>query len=131
MKMKKAPLNRRGLQRTVQSHRQQTVLLSVIWYHKLRTVSTLPQTSEQRVKTGSNDIPNLNGLKKAINKKQSDEAFLADINNIREAYVQDVRQSRSDVKSIPQAPYGVNIATSGWMGHIMLWEQFLIQIAKG
>ena len=48
------------------------------------------------VKVGINDIPNLYGLLDAINKKQSNAQYLADLEKIRKAYVQDVKEQYSN-----------------------------------
>ena len=45
------------------------------------------------VKTGINEIPNLYGLIKAINKKESSTQYLVDLQEIRKAYVQDVKEN--------------------------------------
>ena len=51
--------------------------------------------NKQMIKTGINDIPNLYGFYDAINKKMSSSQYLADLNEIREAYVQDVKENYS------------------------------------
>ncbi len=48
------------------------------------------------IKTGINEIPNLHGLIAAINKKESSSQYLADLQKIREAYVQDVKENYSN-----------------------------------
>ena len=63
--------------------------------------------NKQMIKTGSNDIPNLYGLKDAINKKESSSQYLADLDKIRKAYVQDVKENYSKV-SIPDSTEKVN-----------------------
>ena len=57
--------------------------------------------NKQMIKTGIDEIPNLYGFKDAINKKESSSQYLADLKQIREAYVQDVKENYS-TKSIPQ-----------------------------
>jgi len=51
--------------------------------------------NKQMVKAGIDYIPNLFGLEKAINKKESSSQYLADLQGIREAYVQDVKENYS------------------------------------
>ena len=51
--------------------------------------------NKQMVKTGISEIPNLYGLIDAINKKQSSAQYLADLEQIRKAYVQDVKEHYS------------------------------------
>jgi len=51
--------------------------------------------NKQMIKTGVSNIPNLYGLYEAINKKMSSSQYLADLNKIREAYVQDVKENYS------------------------------------
>ena len=63
--------------------------------------------NKQMIKTGSNDIPNLYGLKDAINKKESSSQYLADLDKIRKAYVQDVKENYS-IDSIPDFSEKVN-----------------------
>ena len=52
--------------------------------------------NKQMIKTGIEDIPNLYGLKKAINKKQSETEFLTELKKLREAYAQSVYQNHSN-----------------------------------
>ena len=54
--------------------------------------------NKQMVKTGIDEIPNLRGLIAAINKKESSSQYLADLQEIRKAYVQDVKENYSDIK---------------------------------
>ncbi len=59
--------------------------------------------NKQMVKTGIDSIPNLYGLIDAIHKKQSSSQYLADLHEIRKAYVQDVKENYSrDNISHPQ-----------------------------
>jgi hypothetical protein len=58
--------------------------------------------NKQMIKTGFDEIPNLRGLEAAINKKESSSQYLADLKEIREAYVQDVKENYSDI-SISQS----------------------------
>ena len=51
--------------------------------------------NKQMVKTGFDEIPNLHGLIAAINKKMSSSQYLADLEQIRKAYVQDVKENYS------------------------------------
>ena len=51
--------------------------------------------NKQMIKTGIDDLPNLYGLKAAINKKQSDAEFLADLKKVHKAYAQSVYQNHS------------------------------------
>ena len=52
--------------------------------------------NKQMIKTGIDEIPNLYGLIKAINKKESSSQYLADLKEIRKAYVQDVKENYSN-----------------------------------
>ncbi|MBQ8249060.1 MAG: hypothetical protein IJY93_04160 [Clostridia bacterium] len=70
--------------------------------------------NKQMIKTGIDTIPNLHGLEAAINKKESSSQYLADLQEIRKAYVQDVKENHSD-NSIPQNGGAVNIQKDG--GH--------------
>lgn len=47
--------------------------------------------NKQMIKTGFEEIPNLHGLISAINKKEGSSQYLADLEKIRKAYVQDVK----------------------------------------
>ena len=49
------------------------------------------------VKAGVDYIPKLSGLIKAINKKESSAQYLADLQEIRKAYVQDVKENYSNI----------------------------------
>jgi len=49
--------------------------------------------NKQMIKTGVTEIPNLKNLEKAINKKESSSQYLADLLEIRKAYVQDVKKN--------------------------------------
>ena len=60
-------------------------------YHKEKLL-----VNKQMVKTGIDEIPNLYGLINAINKKESSSQYLADLQEIREAYVQDVKENYSN-----------------------------------
>ena len=62
--------------------------------------------NKQMVKTGIDEIPNLHGLIAAINKKESSSQYLADLQEIRKAYVQDVKGSRS-MEKIPYSSSAV------------------------
>ena len=59
------------------------------------------------VKAGINEIPNLVGLIAAINKKESSSKYLADLAEIRKAYVQDVKENYS-ISSISQPDAKIN-----------------------
>ncbi len=59
--------------------------------------------NKQMIKTGIHEIPNLVGLNDAINKKESSSQYLADLEKIRKAYVQDVKENYS-IKSISNSP---------------------------
>ena len=63
--------------------------------------------NKQLVKTGINGIPNLPGVIEAINKKMSSSQYLADLEKIRKAYVQDVKENYSN-KSILNSPSKIN-----------------------
>lgn len=63
--------------------------------------------NKQMVKTGIDEIPNLHGLISAINKKESSSQYLADLQEIRKAYVQDVKENYS-TDSISQNEQSVN-----------------------
>lgn len=63
--------------------------------------------NKQMIKTGIEEIPNLYGLIDAINKKESSSQYLADLQKIREAYVQDVKENYSN-NSIPDNQDTVN-----------------------
>lgn len=52
--------------------------------------------NKQLIKAGIDYIPNLVGLEKAITKKESSSQYLADLQKIRKAYVQDVKENYSD-----------------------------------
>ena len=52
--------------------------------------------NKQMIKTGFGEIPNLYGLISAINKKESSSQYLADLEKIRKAYVQDVKGNYYD-----------------------------------
>ena len=58
--------------------------------------------NKQMIKTGFEKIPNLYGLIQAINKKESSSQYLADLEKIRKAYVQDVKENYSTT-SIPDS----------------------------
>ena len=49
--------------------------------------------NKQMIKAGIDEIPNLVGFEKAINKKESSSQYLADLQEIRKAYVQDVKEN--------------------------------------
>lgn len=51
--------------------------------------------NKQMIKTGLNEIPNLVGLIDAINKKESSSQYLADLEKIRKAYAQGVKENYS------------------------------------
>ena len=53
--------------------------------------------NKQMIKTGIDEIPNLSGLYDAIRKKQSHHQYLADLQQIRKAYVQDVKDDSSNI----------------------------------
>lgn len=57
--------------------------------------------NKQMVKTGIDYIPDLYGLVDAINKKEGSSQYLADLQKIRKAYVQDVKENYP-INSIPQ-----------------------------
>ncbi len=57
--------------------------------------------NKQMVKAGINEIPNLRGLIDAINKKESSSQYLADLQKIRKAYAQSVKENYSN-NSIPK-----------------------------
>ena len=57
--------------------------------------------NKQMIKAGIDEIPNLHGLIAAINKKESSSQYLADLKEIRKAYVQDVKENYPTI-SIPQ-----------------------------
>lgn len=57
--------------------------------------------NKQMIKTGINDIPDIPGLKTAIEQKESETEFLADLNKVRQVYAQSVYQSHS-INSIPE-----------------------------
>ena len=69
--------------------------------------------NKQMVKTGIDEIPNLYGLIAAINKKESSSQYLADLQEIRKAYAQGVKENYS-VNSIRNASEIVkeNLATN-------------------
>ena len=60
-------------------------------YHKEKLL-----VNKQMIKTGINEIPKLFGLIEAINKKESNSQYLADLQKIRKAYVQDVKENYSN-----------------------------------
>ncbi len=64
--------------------------------------------NKQMIKTGADDIPNLPGLKEAINKKQETAEFLADLRKARQVYAQSVHQQSLTDTTIPQNGDGVN-----------------------
>lgn len=53
------------------------------------------------IKTGFDEIPNLYGLIDAINKKEGESQYLADLKQIRKAYALDVKEIYPN-NSIPQ-----------------------------
>ena len=57
--------------------------------------------NKQMVKTGIDYIPDLYGLVDAINKKEGSSQYLADLQKIRKAYVQDVKENYP-INSIPE-----------------------------
>ena len=63
--------------------------------------------NKQMIKTGINEIPNLYGLIDAINKNESSSQYLADLQKIRKAYVQDVKDNYSK-NSIPDSEPKIN-----------------------
>ena len=63
--------------------------------------------NKQMIKTGINDIPNLRGFVEAINKKQSEAEFLADLKNVHEVYAQSVYQPHFN-NIIPNTETSVN-----------------------
>ena len=67
--------------------------------------------NKQMIKTGIDDLPNLYGLKAAINKKQSDAEFLADLKKVHKAYAQSVYQNHSK-HSISQSSENVKKKSS-------------------
>ncbi len=64
--------------------------------------------NKQMIKTGIDDIPDIKNLKRAINKKQSETEFLADLKQIRQEYAQSVHQFNSANTKISQNESGVN-----------------------
>jgi len=56
-----------------------------------------PGCRVSKVKTGIDEIPNLRGLIAAIHKKESSSQYLADLQKIRKAYVQDVKENYSTI----------------------------------
>ena len=60
--------------------------------------------NKQMIKTGIDEIPNLHGLIAAINKKESSSQYLADLQEIRKAYVQDVKENYSTKKIAQNKP---------------------------
>ncbi len=64
--------------------------------------------NKQMIKTGADDIPNLPGLKEAINKKQETAEFLADLRKARQVYAQSVHQQSLTDTTVPQNGDGVN-----------------------
>ncbi len=58
--------------------------------------------NKQMIKAGFGDIPNLAGFHDAINKKGGSSQYLADLQRIREAYVQDVKENYP-TNSIPDS----------------------------
>ena len=70
--------------------------------------------NKQMVKTGIDEIPNLYGLREAINKKESSSQYLADLKEIRKAYVQDVKENYSnDIVPYDEDSVKNNISNSG------------------
>ena len=67
--------------------------------------------NKQMIKTGTDEIPNLVGLIAAITKKESSSQYLTDLQKIREAYVQDVKENYS-INMIPQESDSVNSQSS-------------------
>lgn len=63
--------------------------------------------NKQMIKAGFDEIPNLYGLISAINKKESSFQYLADLEKIRKAYVQDVKGNYY-ADSIPDSAQNVN-----------------------
>ena len=63
--------------------------------------------NKQMIKTGIDNIPNLKGLVDAINKKQSETEFLADLKKVHEVYAQSVNQPHSII-SISKITNNVN-----------------------
>ncbi len=61
--------------------------------------------NKQMIKTGIDDIPNASGIKEAINKKENDNEFLADL-KARQVYAQSVYQNRPLDSTIPQDDSG-------------------------
>lgn len=60
--------------------------------------------NKQMIKTGLNDIPGLNGLREAIEKKQAIAGFLADLDQIHKAYARSAYQDNTvSTETIPQA----------------------------
>ena len=57
--------------------------------------------NKQIIKTGFDEIPNLHGLIDAINKKEGESQYLADLKQIRKAYALDVKEIYPN-NSIPQ-----------------------------
>ncbi len=95
-------------------------------YHKEKLL-----VNKQLIKTGINEIPNLHGLMKAINKKESSSQYLADLQEIRKAYAQDVKENYSTAK-VTQTNTNVNDQNSrsaqgqvgkiGWDGRVAVTE---------
>ena len=63
--------------------------------------------NKQMLKTGISEIPNLVGLIDAINKKESSSQYLADLEKIRKAYVQDVKENYS-YNRVPDSSAKIN-----------------------
>lgn len=58
--------------------------------------------NKQMIKTGINTIPDYKPLRNAINKKQTDDEFLNDMNNVPQEYAQSVYQHLSVDNNLPQ-----------------------------
>lgn len=71
-------------------------------YHKEKLL-----VNKQMVKAGFDEIPNLHGLIAAIDKKEGSSQYLADLQEIRKAYVRDVKENYPE-KSIPLSEKKVN-----------------------
>ncbi len=57
--------------------------------------------NKQMIKTGINDIPDIRGLKDAINKKEGQDKFLTDLKEVHQVYAQSVRYPNPN-NSIPE-----------------------------
>lgn len=85
--------------------------------------------NKQMIKTGIDTIPNLYGLEKAINKKESSSQYLADLKKIHKAYARSVKENYSN-HSISNNSDNVKSLNDRLSGDVLLNAKDLIETVR-